>query len=313
MVNSTLVKRLARADGILLRPDRPLAPMDVMFGALLGEGVRAMPGLCTPAQEREGANASCGARLWQTHATVAPEVSAKAPELATAPTRRLVSHGGIDATDLSTVPSALEASAGRFLMQHLVVSVDQPSSFSVLARDLYPLPVNSTGGARPNVFFRSAADGGKPCVAGTDAVASGCVGLVSGVELSTPLFDVSTAGTSCSQLPYTGAPTQPPGLPGGPNCLHEVGVWQAWAVDAAADFVLLGDLSVYVSLSGYRLRLPEHRAAGESFVVVGMPEEKVELTYLRRGTTGGGAGGAWKVHVQSVVTGASGRVMVSLA
>jgi hypothetical protein len=32
---------------------------------------------------------------------------------------------------------------------------------------------------------------------------------------------------------------------------------QAWAVDTAADIVLLGDLSAYVSLSG-RLRLTEH-------------------------------------------------------
>jgi hypothetical protein len=287
MVNASLVRRLARADGILLRPDRPLAPLDVMFGGLLGEAtVRAMPGLCTPAQERSpnAEKEACGARLWQTHATVFPEVSAKArekhrpslrshimvslmnpdhlprqardrcedrnlnplrffraqaPELATAPTRRLVSHGGVDATDQNTVPAALEASAGRSLVQHLVVSVDQPSSFSVRktpfwshfilkltilprqardkhrkalktsgvfvqvqARDLYPPPLpaaapaaattaaenNATSaaaaaGATAAVFFRSAADGGKQCVAGADAVASGCVGLVSNVEL----------------------------------------------------------------------------------------------------------------------------------
>jgi hypothetical protein len=144
---------------------------------------------------------------------------------------------------------------------------------------------------------------------------------------STPLFDVSTAGASCTQLPYAGSTA----MPAGQTCLHEVGVWQVWTVDAAAEFVLLGDLTAYVSLSGYRLRLPEHSspagsangsgggAGEESFVVVGMPGEKVELTYLRRdsaaaGVAGGvaGGGGTWTVHVQSVVVGATGRALVTL-
>ena len=135
MTNGTLVRRLARADGILLRPDRPMAPMDAMFGSLLdgidgvggvaGGGkftsmgeletgkrkmtpelhasassrasppsgasspvppppavsprVRAMPGLCTLAQETQpdAESAHCGARLWQTHATVYPEDRSK--------------------------------------------------------------------------------------------------------------------------------------------------------------------------------------------------------------------------------------------
>lgn len=109
--------------------------------------------------------------------------------------------------------------------------------------------------------------------------------------------------------------------------MHEVGVWQVWTVDAAAEFVLLGDLTAYVSLSGYRLRLPEHSspagsangsgggAGEESFVVVGMPGEKVELTYLRRDSAAAGVaggGGTWTVHVQSVVVGATGRALVTL-
>ena len=192
MVNSTLVHRLARADGILLRPDRPLAPVDVMFGGLLGDDVRSMPGLCTVTQERgpDASNASCGARLWQTHATVFSENSSKAPELATAPTRVLVSHGGVDATEQRSVPAALaHVGSARHLLQHLVVSVDQPNSFQLQPIDLYPLPVN-TSGVPVQIFWRSAADGGKPCVAGTDAVASGCVGLTRPVDLDAPLFDV---------------------------------------------------------------------------------------------------------------------------
>ena len=139
MVNATLVRRLARADGILLRPDRPMAPVDAMFGSLVGGSVRAMPGLCTHAQETgpNAANASCGARLWQTHATVYPEDATKAPELAVAPTRRLVSHAGVDATDQSSVPEALAASDGRHLLSHLVVSVDQPDSFKLQVRLQY--------------------------------------------------------------------------------------------------------------------------------------------------------------------------------
>ena len=35
MTNGTLVRRLARADGVLLKPDRPLAPMDLMLGAFV--------------------------------------------------------------------------------------------------------------------------------------------------------------------------------------------------------------------------------------------------------------------------------------
>ena len=82
MTNASLVRKLARSDGVLVRPDRPLAPMDAMWGMLLGNrSGRAMPGLCTPAQDAQGPKAACGARLWQTHATVAVEDVEKAPEL----------------------------------------------------------------------------------------------------------------------------------------------------------------------------------------------------------------------------------------
>ena len=157
-----------------------------MFGALLGRSGRhrSMPGLCTPAQEKAPeapGSQKCGSRLWQTHATVWTEDPAKAPELATAPTRRLVSHAGVDATDQASVPAALATAAagsgggGRFLLQHIVVSVDQPESFDLQAGDLYPLPPALN---RSVVFVRSATDGGERCVAGTDALASGCVTLV---------------------------------------------------------------------------------------------------------------------------------------
>ena len=304
MVNATLVRRLARADGILLKPDRPLAPMDAQFGGLLPPGTaRAMPGLCTVTQEGgpHPEVAQCGARLWQTHATIYPEDTARAPELVTEPIRRLVSHPGVDATLRRTVPEALAAAGPRgYLMQQLVVSVDQHDSFALVAQDLYPAPP-----AQSLVFWRPHTDGGPPCVAGADALQSGCV---SASAANGTLFDVTTGGSGCSQPPYPGG-----FLPAGPNCLHAVGLWIAFPAAPDATFVLLGDLSSYVSLSGYRFRLPAGgvpagQEPGESLIVVGMPGERLNVTYLRRQ----GVASAWKVHVDEVRVGAGGRTAVVL-
>ena len=296
-----------------------------------------MPGLCTLAQERAGPHAKCGARLWQTHASVYPELLATAPELAHAPTRRIVSHGGVDATERRSLPDALVAASPAFLLQYLVVSVDQPDTFHIHGSDLYPpLPV-AVGGSTTNtaaaaaaaaaasdpnvqVFWREATDGGRPCTTGSDAIMSGCVQLARNISGVAPLFDVTTAATHCSQAPYAGGV-----LPAsGPNCLHSVGIWQAWAVDTSAEIVVLGDLSKYVSLSGYRFRLPttadSSSTPGEALVVLGMPLEVVNVTYLRRKNTaptthGVGTGTKvvhWAVHVQKVVIGATGRSVIEL-
>ena len=77
--------------------------------------------------------------------------------------------------------------------------------------------------------------------------------------------------------------------------------------------MLLGDLSSYVSLSGYRFRLPAGgvpagQEPGESLIVVGMPGERLNVTYLRRQ----GVASAWKVHVDEVRVGAGGRTAVVL-
>merc|ERR1719272_2909593 len=72
MTNGTLMRRLARSDGILLKADRPLALMDLQLAGMVN-GSRSLPGTGT------------GARAWSTHITCAEE-SAAAPEIATRPT-----------------------------------------------------------------------------------------------------------------------------------------------------------------------------------------------------------------------------------
>lgn len=94
---------------------------------------------------------------------------------------------------------ALANATGEFLLQHMVVSVDQPESFKLQVADLYP-PIAPA----QQVFWRQAADGGAKCAAGSDAVASGCVGQISAADHNTELFDVSTAGSHCTQPPYAG-------------------------------------------------------------------------------------------------------------
>ncbi len=311
MVNKTLVQRLARADGILLRPDLPLVPVDAMFGGLLGGKVRSMPRLCTVQQERSqnASNEACGARLWQTHATVWLEDKDTAPELASSPTRKMVSHAGTTATDYVNIEAALAAADGDFVLQHIVVSVDQPDSFALRPKDLYPQVTRATGF---QFFVRDATDGGASCVAGTDAVSSGCVDHVVWADATAVgggVVDVTTTNFRCSQPPYAGPPAGTPGYPAGPNCLHAFAIFQIWPVGEDQDFVLLGDLKRYVSLSGYRFRLPIGRnssSVGECLVVVGLPEEVVDVTYLRRN------GPSWIVHVQQVVVGPSGRTSVRL-
>ena len=120
---------------------------------------------------------------------------------------------GVDATEQQTVPAALASQgASRYLLQHLVVSVDQPDSFTLQAADLYPLPVPAptsqlaatATAAPPQLFWRSAQDGGRACVKGSDALASGCVSRVGNVSSTSSLFDATTAQSKCSQTPYAG-------------------------------------------------------------------------------------------------------------
>ena len=92
-----------------------------------------------------------------THATVGSEDAVNAPEVTLVPTRRLVSHTGVDAARVRTAPEALwdqvrthaargaecarqgrASNAAGVLLEWLVLSVDVPGTFPMLASDLYP-------------------------------------------------------------------------------------------------------------------------------------------------------------------------------
>eukprot|EP00047_Mylnosiga_fluctuans_P019241 m.80440 g.80440 ORF g.80440 m.80440 type:complete len:1055 (+) comp8042_c0_seq1:56-3220(+) len=267
MPNATLIQRLARADGILLRPDRPQAPMDAMLGAIVGaRGV------------------SNGARLWMTHATVGI-ADPNAPEVASAPTRRLVSHTGVDATLHTTVPGSFQANPDiSVVLQWSVVAVDVPTSFPIYASDLYPRPGGLSRDRLGRVLL--VRDWHAPgCVDGAALSNSSCfTEVVNDDYLSATLFDASTIGpdaTTCVQ------------------CHHR---FKHWVVYPSTGFpfetLLLGDLTKTVPLSGYRFRELD---VPNSFVAVGAPGERVPVTYLVRDGTG-----VATIHVLTVVIGADG-------
>ena len=109
------------------------------------------------------------------------------------------------------------------------------------------------------------------------------------------LFDVITSQHVCSA--------------GQDQCLHSFAVWQVWVVDKSDELVVLGDLSSYVSLSGYRWRLPANSTKTNpitSVIAVGEPGEVVRLTYLRK------SGSRWLVHVMPISIGSDGRAVVVL-
>lgn len=293
--NRTLLQRLARSDGTLLRPDRPLIPMDSMWGLLTTpRSPRGMPNNCYAFNP----SAHCGAHLWQTTASVGVESAVDAPELTTSPTRRLVSHTSVDDMRYRTVASLYEGE-GLPLHQHLVVSVDQNDSFWLRRGDFYPSLANAS-----TVLWRRATDGGSPCVNGTDAVETGCVTVA---NATSGLMDVSTQHATCSQGGIFGRMRSE-------GCMHAVEVWQLFPVPVmhtrhdgrgnASQTFFLGDLSAYVSLSGYRFRRLATDAS--KLVVVGAPGEAVTLTFVCWESS------AWIVRSRTVIVGDGGRTVTAL-
>jgi hypothetical protein len=271
MPNATIITRLAREDGVLLRPDRPLAPMDVLVAGLVGQ--RGLPD---------------GARLWMTHATVGVE-DPECPELTQQPTRRLVSHTGVDATRISTVPEGVKAQP-VVLLQWIVMAVDVPGAFPVLAADLYPRPSQLASGLGTILLVRDWH--GPPCKDGDTLSPSSCLAEI---NATTALFDARTdtpEAVTCER------------------CKHRFRQWLVYPSSGApGELVLLGDLTKAVPLSGYRFRLSptSSASAGLPIVLIGNPGEAVPITYVLRD-----AKGAATIRVQSVTIGDGGRVTLSL-
>ena len=216
MTNGTLVRRLARADGVLLKPDRPLAPMDLMLGSFVNAS-RRLPGI--PGEPR----------AWSTHVTCATE-SPDAPELMKTPTRRLVSHVGYDATLRQRVPDSLVLHHNS--IQWLVVGINA-TSLGIHRNDLYPLP-NLASRLASRTFYRPV------CRDGVDPFAQtgGCLDLKTGEE---DLFDIAASTAPC---------------PGVGLCRHILTYHTVFEIPVTTVApVLLGDLGAYASLSGYRFRL----------------------------------------------------------
>lgn len=281
MTNRTLVRRLARNDGVLLKPDRPLAPMDLMLGSFTNAS-RALP-----------AGVKVGARAWSTHVTCAPE-SPDAPEVTKAPTRRLTSHVGYDATLRQRVPDAL--AMHRHAIQWLVVGINTTTvPFGIRRNDLYPLPAPSSHLA-VRTFYRAT------CVTGIDPFAAetdrGCLELRTGDVEEEALFDIAASPAPC---------------PGVGLCKHALTYHTVFEIpagggtSAAADPVLLGQLGAYASLSGYRFRLVADDAT--QVIVVGEPGESVEVTYLLPGAR---TESGWVTKVRAVVVGSDGRMQITM-
>lgn len=280
MVNATLLARTAREDGITLRPDRPMAPTDAMFGALTG-AARQMPGYAD------------GARFYATTASVGVENRARAPELATHPIRHLVSHTTVDAAAQQTMAAAWQQAAGRLYVQYLVVTVDLAQAFSLQATDLHP-SADAAYGADPQRLYAIRSFYWPPCQNGSSVApgaggANPCLQVVSGQQ--------ALANIQSNQAGST-APCPGPGL-----CQHSLGVWQVFPLDSGRETTLLGDLAKYVSLSGYRFRL----TTPGGLVAVGAPNETVPVWSLRK--TGPAA---YTLAEQHVVIGPTGRTEFTL-
>jgi hypothetical protein len=249
---------------------------------------------------------------------------ADAPEIATKPTRRLVAHGGYDATLRLRVPDALEqlendAGVAPFLMWVVFGLNSTTMPFQIVGADLYPLPI-ATDHLAVRSFY------GAPCLNNSDpfnggASSGGCLALSKDAR-GGELFDMASNPGPC---PATGL------------CKNTITYHSIYTVPALPTHpVLLGDLGAYVSMSGYRFRLAKAAvratlkkafggAGGEAVggavggavdgvdgvggsardvIVVGEPGEIVPVTYL---VPHGGSVSGWLVREVPITVGSDGR------
>ena len=281
--------------------------MDLQLAGMINAS-RALPGT------------ESGARAWGTHITCAQE-SPYAPEIATSPTRRLVSHAGYDATLRLRVPDALkqlasvargsaDAGAGTgagagpgagtapFLMW-VVVGLNT-TSFHVIGGDLYPLP-KTTDHLAVRSFY------GDPCVNNSDPFmhrgsSRGCLALTKDARKG-DLFDIASNAAPC---------------PAAGLCKNKLTLHSIYSIPASATHpVLLGDFGTYASLSGYRFRLATPKAADidggvaavRDVIVVGAPGEVVLFSYL---IPHSGSASGWLLKEIPVTVGRDGKQQFSM-
>jgi hypothetical protein len=142
----------------------------------------------------------------------------------------------------------------------IFVSFKMKESYPVTLEDFWP-PVASSATL---LAYRHFSDG-RGCLNGTDAVASGCVRLVS--------IDKCRSRQSVFE-----APVSPNGSPGSDFSPCVTSVWQACA---SSGWFFLGELRGYVSLSPARFIKVSCTASGVTATLVGSAGEIVELTALK--------------------------------
>ena len=164
----------------------------------------------------------------------------------------------------------------------MAVDLIAGTSHTLERSDLYPPPRLASA-----LLARPATGVARPCLNGSDAIESGCVVEASRLRVRTDGLDGAAAGCATGK------------------CTKSVALWSVWEVRSSARFVLLGDLSRFLPLSGYRFRL--RYSDPSELVVVGSPSEQLDVHYLARDR-----GGRWTVRVMGIKVGARGRSVFKL-
>eukprot|EP01065_Artemidia_motanka_P035546 TRINITY_DN43453_c0_g1_i1.p1 TRINITY_DN43453_c0_g1~~TRINITY_DN43453_c0_g1_i1.p1 ORF type:complete len:791 (+),score=261.97 TRINITY_DN43453_c0_g1_i1:49-2421(+) len=206
---------------------------------------------------------------------------------ATSVDRTFLQHGGSAPPAPSGHVWGTYASVGdaRYL-----VSIDVTEPWKVMPADLWPAVDITSGWVARNWFTGS---GVTQCVHGSGAVSSGCV-----------------AGPSITDA--AAMPTIHNTRPGaaGQNDTMQFDLLQLVPV-MRNGFVLLGDISRYVSVSSKRFSFVEETQNGVRLGVMGQAGEQLTVTVLQPASRTGGAVQEWTVVALPVTIPASGTATVS--
>lgn len=154
-------------------------------------------------------------------------------------------------------------------MSWIFVSFQLQNPFPVTKRDFWPplkaLEVSENTGTNMTLVYRTFGSSNE-CVDGKDAIASGCVRLVS---MKDDLNDTN---------PVFVAPKSTFDFPGSDLKPNVVTVWKE--CPGSKGIFFLGELSKYVAVSSKRFRSLECSELGVSATIVGGVNEVIEITLL---------------------------------